>query len=176
MTRIALSRLKHLLSRGHPRPRLSVMALLWGMVYCTVPVFAAVESNLTQFVKVKFDRSLSQTEYYVRPQELFIKHNVPSRNFVIKGTIQVHPAALSDSVYIMVNTTDLPLRQGNRFMVVHWRGSIGNESPSTSPIQVNYIGGQAPIDLVGDLDESTMGLWVPPGSYHGSLIITASFF
>lgn len=142
----------------------------------TVGAMALTGSAYAGDISININRAQSTLNCNVGYYEMLYHHKVPSIDFRIRGTVteSLSPLVPTGLVLVSLNTNRVLLEQGPYRMAVDITGRIGYTPALTTPMPVVMPTGSADIDLVGDLDESTVSLRTPPGPYVGVLVITAT--
>lgn len=98
--------------------------------------------------------------------------NTVAQDFQIRGTVTVNDATAN--VQCTLNTTALNLSNSGSNIKVNLSGTIGGTNISTSAFTPVFSSKQASININGDIDDTTVTSSLNPGSYTGTLTITAT--
>lgn len=124
-------------------------------------------------VSITMSSSESTLDHAVTADEL-LGEGATFSNYRIRRVIEISNNSMKNSVYAFVNSTVLPLSQGTAKFYVNLSGTIGSAPISTNPTLINFNGKQAQIDIAGIINSASLNLYLKPGAYAGTLVITTN--
>ena len=129
-------------------------------------------ATIPTIVIVKVDPILSKLSTIIRPNVIDSGVNVSSTDFTINGAVTSNSATAN--IQTKVSSLSLQLAYGTSNITLNMRGTIGGKAISTTAFTPIFTNKSASIQIIGDLDETTITSQKTPGNYTGSLIITAT--
>ena len=129
-------------------------------------------ATLPSIVNVNVDPVNSVIAHEVSFSAIDATSNTPSQDFHIVGNVLVNKS--NASVQCQLSTLSLDLANGSDKITTKFTGTIGGTAVSTSNFTPTFTSKKAAIDIAGDIDESTISSADEPGSYAGTLTITAT--
>lgn len=129
-------------------------------------------ASVPSVVIVRVNAGTSTLSYTLNPNLIDSSSNVSSQDFAIRGNVIVNSP--SANVQCSLSSTTLSLVNGSDTLTTRLTGTIGGTNISTSGFTPTFSSRQAAIVINGDLDESTATSAKAPGTYSGTVTITAS--
>lgn len=123
-------------------------------------------------VIVKVDTALSKLSTSISPNVIDSTSNPSGQDFIVNGSI----ISNNSSANIQTTLSDVALKlvNGTSTITVNLSGTIGGKTISKTAFSPNFVNRSASIQIIGDLDETTVTSKNDPGNYTGSLTITAT--
>jgi hypothetical protein len=122
-------------------------------------------------IDIDIDYSSSTLQHNVTPAELY--GDTSGTDFRIRGDVEISNSLKYRNVYFYLSTTVLPLTRGSTKANVLLTGTIGSTPVSILPGRINFANRQAQIDIIGQIMPGQLNPYMPPGTYSGTLVITA---
>lgn len=131
-----------------------------------------LSATVPSVIFVNVSPTLSVLSATVDPSRIDSPSNIVSTDFQIRGNVVVNKA--NANVQCTVNTLNLALANGTDTINTILSGTIGGTTINTSGFSPAFTNRQAAIVINGDLNESTVTSLKAPGTYSGTLTITAT--
>lgn len=127
---------------------------------------------LPSVVVVKVDNEKSNLSKTLEAALIDSNSNKVSQDFSIFGDVLANDNKAN--VQCTVSTTKLQLVNGKSAITVNLSGNIGGAEISEKAMTPKFSNKKASISISGDIDDTTVTSSLDPGSYSGTLTITAT--